>query len=123
MRTGSRVRFRELRPTLWPAFRELFGKSGACGGCWCMWWRVPRGGKLWEETKGRRARGLLAAALGGMRRHKVTVVEAYPVTTTKEGKRLAAAFSWTGPLAVFEEAGFEEIQRLAPARPLVRLQL
>ena len=30
----------------------LFGKNGACGGCWCMWWRVPRGGKLWEQSKG-----------------------------------------------------------------------
>jgi GNAT superfamily N-acetyltransferase len=35
---------------------KLFGGNGACGGCWCMWWRVPRGGKLWEEAKGQRNR-------------------------------------------------------------------
>lgn len=21
---------------------NLFGKNGACGGCWCMWWRLKR---------------------------------------------------------------------------------
>lgn len=31
---------------------KLFGARGACGGCWCMYWRLPRGGKLWQESKG-----------------------------------------------------------------------
>lgn len=35
-----------------PVVEELFGSNGACGGCWCMWARLPRGGKLWEESKG-----------------------------------------------------------------------
>jgi GNAT superfamily N-acetyltransferase len=26
----------------WPDLEELFGERGACGGCWCMWWRLPR---------------------------------------------------------------------------------
>ena len=30
-----------LTPELWPAFEKLFGKSGACSGCWCVHWRVP----------------------------------------------------------------------------------
>jgi GNAT superfamily N-acetyltransferase len=25
---------------LWPALEELFGKAGACNGCWCMYWRL-----------------------------------------------------------------------------------
>ena len=36
----------------WTTVAALFGTNGACGGCWCMWWRRPRGGKLWEECKG-----------------------------------------------------------------------
>lgn len=24
----------------WNAFVELFGSRGACGGCWCMYWRL-----------------------------------------------------------------------------------
>jgi GNAT superfamily N-acetyltransferase len=159
-----------------------------------MWWRLPRGGKLWRETAGavakrrfrglvrggdalgilaydgeepvgwcgfgpradfprterirafRRddtegvwsvncffiardhrgqgiARGLLEAALGAMRKRKVRLVEGYPVTETSEGKRLAPAFSWTGPIGIFGEAGFREVQRLSPTRPLVRLEM
>lgn len=26
----------------WPDLELLFGKSGACGGCWCMFWRLER---------------------------------------------------------------------------------
>ena len=31
-----------LTPDLWPAFEALFGAAGACMGCWCTHWRVPR---------------------------------------------------------------------------------
>jgi GNAT superfamily N-acetyltransferase len=31
---------RPLTPDLWPAFADLFGKHGACNGCWCMYWRI-----------------------------------------------------------------------------------
>jgi GNAT superfamily N-acetyltransferase len=26
----------------WDDLVRLFGERGACGGCWCMWWRVKR---------------------------------------------------------------------------------
>ncbi len=26
----------------WPDMETLFSKHGASGGCWCMWWRLPR---------------------------------------------------------------------------------
>jgi hypothetical protein len=31
---------RPLTPDLWPAFEDLFGKNGACNGCWCMYFRI-----------------------------------------------------------------------------------
>lgn len=31
---------RPLTPDLWPALEDLFGKSGASNGCWCMYWRI-----------------------------------------------------------------------------------
>lgn len=31
---------RPLTPDLWPALEDLFGKNGACAGCWCMYWRI-----------------------------------------------------------------------------------
>jgi GNAT superfamily N-acetyltransferase len=35
-----RLVIRPLTPALWPALEDLFGKKGACGGCWCMYWRI-----------------------------------------------------------------------------------
>jgi GNAT superfamily N-acetyltransferase len=68
------IETRVLRPDDWPTIARLFGDNGACGGCWCMWWRVPRGGKLWEEVKGRRNRDSLRR---GIRTGKVHAVIAF----------------------------------------------
>lgn len=53
-RTVSRhaLETRLLQRTDWPVIEELFGPRGACGGCWCMHWRVERGGRLWREQSG-----------------------------------------------------------------------
>jgi GNAT superfamily N-acetyltransferase len=42
---------RELEPGLWPDLETLFGKNGACGGCWCQWWRIA-GVEHWKDVKG-----------------------------------------------------------------------
>jgi len=34
--------FRPLTPDRWDDLEALFGKYGAIGGCWCMWWRLKR---------------------------------------------------------------------------------
>jgi GNAT superfamily N-acetyltransferase len=31
---------RPLTADLWPALEDLFGRSGASNGCWCMYWRL-----------------------------------------------------------------------------------
>jgi ribosomal protein S18 acetylase RimI-like enzyme len=53
---ASTLEVRPLREDDWPTVEKLFGSNGACGGCWCMWWRVPQGGKLWEQMKGKKNR-------------------------------------------------------------------
>ena len=35
-----KLTIRPLTPDLWPAFEDLFGKNGACYGCWCMYGRI-----------------------------------------------------------------------------------
>jgi GNAT superfamily N-acetyltransferase len=35
-----KLTIRPLTPDLWPALEDLFGKSGASSGCWCMYWRI-----------------------------------------------------------------------------------
>jgi GNAT superfamily N-acetyltransferase len=32
-----------LTAELWPALEDLFGRSGASNGCWCMYWRLGPG--------------------------------------------------------------------------------
>jgi GNAT superfamily N-acetyltransferase len=39
-----------LTPERWDDFVRLFGPRGACGGCWCMHWRLPHA--TYEKQKG-----------------------------------------------------------------------
>ena len=41
--SGSRgLRILPATPSRWADVEELFGERGACGGCWCMAWRLSR---------------------------------------------------------------------------------
>jgi GNAT superfamily N-acetyltransferase len=42
--------FKPLTPARWPDLEKLFGDNGACGGCWCMTWRMTP--KQFREKKG-----------------------------------------------------------------------
>ena len=46
----SDLQFQDLTPDRWSDFEALFGARGACGGCWCMWWRLKN--KDYELNKG-----------------------------------------------------------------------
>ena len=189
-----KIAYKELKPYLWKDVEKLFGPNGGCAGCWCIWWRLPKGGKLWQETRGAKAkkmfqglvkkggargilayadgqpagwatfgprtdfprletakaygvedfgevwslpcfyiqsgfrnkgiaRGLLAAVIKAAKKHKAKVLEGYPVPLTKDGKKLPATFSWTGPLKLFEEFGFQITQRQSYSRTLVRKKM
>jgi GNAT superfamily N-acetyltransferase len=49
---NSKLEFHPLTPEHWRDFEALFGESGACGGCWCMWPRLAR--SQYESQKGAR---------------------------------------------------------------------
>jgi GNAT superfamily N-acetyltransferase len=44
------LEFYPLTPERWTDLEKLFGKHGASGGCWCMWWRLKR--SEFEKQKG-----------------------------------------------------------------------
>ena len=44
------LEFHPLTPERWKDLETLFGERGACGGCWCMWWRLKR--SQFEKQKG-----------------------------------------------------------------------
>ena len=40
MRTAGKLKVYPLTPERWDDLEKLFGQRGACGGCWCMYWRL-----------------------------------------------------------------------------------
>jgi len=48
------IRIRPLTPDLWPALEDLFGPNGACGGCWCMFWRIGSAYRMQGSAKNKR---------------------------------------------------------------------
>lgn len=49
-RSGDILEIHPLTSARWSDFETLFGERGACGGCWCMWWRLKR--SEFERRKG-----------------------------------------------------------------------
>lgn len=75
--------------------------------------------------RGWRRRGvtplLLAASARYAKRHGAKILEGYPIDTS--GGTKAAAFLWTGTASAFQSAGFREVARRSPTRPIMRLDL
>ena len=66
------------------------------------------------------ARELLAGAVRYASARGVRLLEAYPVDKDQASASVAP---WFGSKRMFDEAGFEEVARRKPARPVVRLKL
>jgi hypothetical protein len=144
-----RLTIRALTPELWPALEDLFGRNGACSGCWCMYWRI---GSAYRRTARERNRaafrevvrrgpppGLLAfdgeVAVGWCRRRGVT--SALIAAALRAARRahapaleaypldgaLTSSASSTGYASTFARAGFTTVARRVPARPIMRHDL
>lgn len=72
------------------------------------------------EYRGRGvARALLAGAIGYARKRGVKLLEAYPVD---KGGRADDDTMWFGAKSMYDAAGFEEVARRKPTRPIVRIR-
>ena len=182
--------FRPLTAERWRDLEKLFGERGACGGCWCMSWRLHR--SQFEKQKGvgnkaafrkivatgpapgvlaysgpepigwcavaprevharlensrvlarldnqpvwsvtcffvvkpfRRAGAsvqLLKAAVAHAATLGAKIVEGYPVEPKKNP--MPDVFAWTGIASAFLRAGFKEVARRSPVRPLMRIEI
>ena len=182
----SELSIKPIKRNLWTDFEELFGLNGACGGCWCMFWKLR--GKAFDELKGYTTRqmhkslvdsgevtgllaylngevvgwvaveprsayeklaysralkpvddqevwsvtcfyvaknrrrkgvavGLLKAAVEHVRHQGGKIVEGYPVDVKKD---MPAPFIYTGTASAFQQAGFKEVARNTPTRPIFR---
>lgn len=45
-----KLNFKPLTLSTWKDFEKVFGERGACGGCWCMAWRLQN--KDFQKLKG-----------------------------------------------------------------------
>ncbi len=45
-----RIVFQPATADRWKDVEKVLGERGGCGGCWCMFWRIPR--KTWTDGKG-----------------------------------------------------------------------
>jgi len=45
------LKFKPLSKETWKDFEYLFGERGACGGCWCMSWRLKK--SEFDKNKGK----------------------------------------------------------------------
>jgi len=60
---------------------------------------------------------LLKAAIEHVRKQGGKIVEGYPVETQQD---MPAPFIYTGTASAFEQAGFREVARRTPTRPIFR---
>jgi GNAT superfamily N-acetyltransferase len=58
-RSTQSYQFKPLTSKRWNDLEELFGDRGACGGCWCMWWRLKR--SVFNEQKGEKNKAAFKA--------------------------------------------------------------
>lgn len=69
------------------------------------------------------AEHLLRAAADHARGHGASVVDGHPVDLARLRARPSPSALFTGTLAAFRAAGFLEMGRTSPSRPLMRLEL
>ena len=65
---------------------------------------------------------LLKAAADFAFARGAAILEGYPIDPPR-GKKLPPAFAWTGLAGAFRAAGFTEVARRAPTRPIMRRDL
>lgn len=143
----TEITTRPLTPDTWDDIVTVFGGGegkGDPGGCWCMWWRLPgpgmtklKGHDVKAPFRERVAAGQPPGPVGydggdpvGWIQagpsadvpewNRARVIEACPVDPDR--KRAAPAL-YHGVAAQFREAGFHEVLRRRPDRPLMRLAL
>ena len=65
------------------------------------------------------ARALLKGAVAYARKHGAKLVEAYPVDRPARSKD---EYMWFGAKSMYDKAGFKEVARRKPQRPIVRMK-
>jgi GNAT superfamily N-acetyltransferase len=114
------VVFHPLTPERWLDLEKLFGERGACGGCWCMVWRLPRAGWLAARGDGNK-RAFRRLVRNNARPGVLAYVGNEPIGWCAVAPR--AAYVWlkrSRVLAVLDDRPVWSISCLFVARPYRR---
>jgi GNAT superfamily N-acetyltransferase len=76
---GLSIETRDLGRGDFPLLEKLFGENGACGGCWCMWWRLEKGEKLSDIAYAEARRRQRALVLAGRSRGVLAFCKGEPI--------------------------------------------
>lgn len=87
-RVALPIECRPASPEDKDAIATLFGPNGASGGCWCMHWRIEKGGKMWKACKGEpNRRAFFALLRQGRAQGTLAFAEGKPVGWCNFGPR------------------------------------
>lgn len=64
---------------------------------------------------------LLKFAINYCKKQRAKVIEGYPVQPKKPN--MPVVFAWTGFVSAFQKAGFKEVARRSPTRPIMRFEI
>ena len=108
----ANLQFHPLTASRWTDFETLFGPRGACGGCWCMLWRMKR--VDFERDKGpankRRMQAIVNAG-------KPPGILAYPATKPS-GVTVSDKPTPIGWCAVGPRESYASLQRSRILKPI-----
>ncbi len=85
-----------LTPDRWTDLEALFGPRGACGGCWCMYWRQTR--SEYERFKGEANRLALQVLV---KSGEIPGLIAYAQSSAEAAPPLPVGWISVGPRAAF----------------------
>jgi len=119
--TNTDLDVQPLTAGRWGDLEALFGARGACGGCWCMFWRLPR--KQFEQQKGRQNRAALQAlAEAGAAPGLLAYRQGQPVAWCALGPRESfPTLERSRTLQRLDDAAVWSVVCLFVARPLRRM--
>ena len=101
------------------ALQQVAGDGLDDSGIWAVTCFVVKVGQRRRGVGG----ALLDAAVGAAREAGAHTLEGHPVDVAARGGKAASADLYHGALTTFLAAGFAEVGRTGPARPVVRLAL
>lgn len=80
--------FRAATPSRWKDIERLFGERGACGGCWCMAWRLSA--REWEAGRGaKNKRALKRLVTAGKKPGVIGYLDREPIAWCAAARREA----------------------------------